>query len=448
MLLSSTNRNSTTLNENSRHVETTTVETNTVETAAAGSTTIATPTIDEPPGGVVILPLPSCPTTPVNTYPVNKIVETVEETSPSEVETSADKNKHGNLHVQGISWFKKTPSLTRCSVKLKKLNESDLKKMCNKKETRTENGKPDPGVLVGSCYQTRSSVKHKQERQSRLPCTASANVSYENTSASSDDDKSPTTKKRMKLRPKREPSSTRIKADSFVTKPPPMRPLRRSPRKISSKPNTESTSTNVRDLTIPKTPSSTTNETDEAVASTSSVSTSPKGDFKTQSYALKHTKKPRKFGCKMCDKVCDSIHELSVHHQRNHNILYCDTCTKAFNNPASLARHKYVHQDSKFQCADCDQSFPFESTLRSHRVSQRTLASYFCSHGNCMKKFKNKGDLTRHVKEHNGIVHECPDCDYKNADVRNLESHRIKHINIEKYSCKLCEQKFKYNNQL
>ena len=54
----------------------------------------------------------------------------------------------------------------------------------------------------------------------------------------------------------------------------------------------------------------------------------------------------------------------------------------------------------------------------------------------------------RHVKEHDGTVHECPDCDYKNADVRNLESHRIKHSNIEKYSCKLCEQKFKYNTQL
>ena len=448
MLLSSTNRTPTTLNESSRHVETTTVETTTVETTAAGSTIIATPTIDEPPGGVVILPLPSRPMTPVNTHPMNKIVETVKETTPSKVETSADKNEQGNQHVQELSWSKKTPSLIRCSVKLRKLTESDFKKLCNKSETCTENGKPDPGVLVGICYQTRSSVKHKQERQSRLPRTASAHVSYENTSASSDDDKSPITKKRLKLRPKREPSSTRIKADSFVTKPPPMRPLHRSARKISSKPDTESTSTNVRDLTVPKTSSSMTNETDEAVVSTSSVSTSPKGDFKTRSYGLRRTKKPRKFGCKMCDEVCDSIHELSVHHQRNHNILNCDTCTKAFNNPASLACHKYVHQSSKFQCADCDQSFPFESTLRSHRVSHHTLASYFCLHGNCTKKFKNKGDLTRHVKEHNGTVHECPDCDYKNADVRNLESHRIKHSNIEKYSCKLCEQKFKYNTQL
>ena len=448
MLLSSINRNTTSLNKDSRHVETTTVETDTVETIAAVSTTIVTPPVNKTPGGVVILPLPSRPTTPLNTHPMNKTVVTVEEPSLSEVETSANNNKRGNPHVQEISWVKKTPSLTRCSVKLNKLSESDLKRMCNQIETCTENGKPDPGLLVESHYQTRSSVEHKQKRLSRLPRTASTNVSYEITSASSDDDKSPTTNKCMKLRPKREPSSTRIKANSFIPKPPPMMPQRRSPRNIGSKLNRESKSTNVSDLTIPKTSPSTTNETDEAVAFTNSASTGLKGDFKTRSYGLKRRKKPRKFGCKMCDKVCDSIHELNIHHQLNHNILYCDICTKAFNNPASLARHKYVHQDSKFQCADCDQSFPFESSLRSHRVSHRTLASYFCSHGNCTKKFKNKGDLTRHVKEHDGTMHECPDCDYKNADVRNLESHRIKHSNIEKYSCKLCEQKFKYNTQL
>ena len=178
----------------------------------------------------------------------------------------------------------------------------------------------------------------------------------------------------------------------------------------------------------------------ENISKESSASTNPKGDFKTQRFGLKHSKKSRKFGCMMCGKVCDSIHELSVHHQQSHNILYCDVCTKAFNNPASLARHKYVHQESKFQCEDCHQSFPFESTLKSHRVSHHTLASYFCSHANYLRKFKNKGDLTRHVKEHDSVLHECPNCDYKNPDIRNLESHRIKHSNIEKYSCKLCEQ--------
>ena len=213
-----------------------------------------------------------------------------------------------------------------------------------------------------------------------------------------------------------------------------MTPLRRSARNIAPKPDATPDP-------APNPPAANTpcpNNTTEDSPNKDSVPTNTKGDFKTQRFGLKCSNKPSKFGCKMCDKV--SIHELSVHHQQTHNILYCDVCTKAFNNPASLARHKYVHQEAKFQCDDCDQSFPFESSLKSHRVSHHTLASFFCSHTNCTKKFKNKGDLTRHIKEHDGVLHECPDCDYKNADIRNLESHRIKHSKIEKYSCKLCEK--------
>ena len=58
-----------------------------------------------------------------------------------------------------------------------------------------------------------------------------------------------------------------------------------------------------------------------------SAPASSRGDFKTKRFNLKQSKKPRKFGCKMCDKVCNSIHELSVHHQQSHNILYCNVCT-------------------------------------------------------------------------------------------------------------------------
>ena len=223
-----------------------------------------------------------------------------------------------------------------------------------------------------------------------------------------------------------------------------MTPLQRSARNIANKPDAKpDTKPHATPDPTPNPPAANTprlNNTTKDSPNKDSVSTNPKGDFKTQRFSLKHSKKPRKFGCTMCDKVRDSIHELSVHHQQTHNTLYCDMCTKAFNNPSSLARHKYVHQEAKFQCDDCDQSFLFESSLKSHRVSHRTLASFFCSHANCTKKFKNKGDLTRHIKEHSGVLHECPNCDYKNADISNFVSHQIKHSKTEQYSCKLCEK--------
>ena len=66
---------------------------------------------------------------------------------------------------------------------------------------------------------------------------------------------------------------------------------------------------------------------------------------------------------------------------------------------------------------------------------------------NCQHSFKNQGDLKRHAAEHYRQPHECPDCNYKNSDIRNLESHRLKHTDINKYTCEKCGKDFRYNTQ-
>ena len=45
------------------------------------------------------------------------------------------------------------------------------------------------------------------------------------------------------------------------------------------------------------------------------------------------------------------------------------------------------------------------------------------------------------------IPYECPDCEYKNSDICNLESHQLKHSDINKYVCEKCGKGFKYNTQ-
>ena len=171
-----------------------------------------------------------------------------------------------------------------------------------------------------------------------------------------------------------------------------------------------------------------------------------KGKFATQSFTLKKTKKHRKYGCKLCSEVLDSAHLLTVHHQQKHGILYCDDCNKAFNNPTSLVRHHYQHRELRFHCA-CGASFAFSSQLQTHSVVHHRHASHHCVYPNCNCSFKNKGDLKRHTNEHSGKQHECPDCDYKNSDIWNLESHCLKHSNINKYVCETCGKGFKYNIQ-
>ena len=248
------------------------VETDKVETIIS-----TTPAINTMPGGVVILPLPPRPITPVNVYPTNKIVETTVDPPSPKDETVSAKNNHGRTCAQTTSNSKDTTSLNRCS-------EAELKRICYQKTADSGTVNNDCGVSVETCYHTRSSVKPKPDRQSRLPRTVSANASYEITSASSDDDRSPTAKKGIKLRPKREPSSVRIKADNFVTKPPPVTPLHRLARNLTSKPSTVPEPTKTNDLANPATPSMSTDKNNETATSTSSASTNPKGDFKTQSF--------------------------------------------------------------------------------------------------------------------------------------------------------------------
>ena len=122
-------------------------------------------------------------------------------------------------------------------------------------------------------------------------------------------------------RPSREPSASRIKSDSFSTKPPSVRPLRRSTR-LSTSPVSPPADTTAKDAgTRPEPP---------PVTQSTSSEGSSNGTFTTLSYGIKKNKKPRKFGCKMCDTFCNSINKLRKHHQQSH-ILYC---SKAFNNPA------------------------------------------------------------------------------------------------------------------
>ena len=326
-----------------------------------------------------------------------------------------------------------------CRVRLEILTEADIIKHVHI-HRRTEKNVETTNAETVAHY-TRSSDKPKINKTSRHPRPATKDVNYSNLETDTSETLSPTPKRKRYNRPKREPSSSRIKSEAFIRKQPPSKPLCRYPRTaVSPSPSAvkHQTTTTVRrqSESISKT-----------TPSTSNKKSAKRGTFETQSYTLKQSKRVCKFGCKMCTTWCTSTKELILHHQQKHNILYCNECSKAFNNPSSLARHQYSHKELKFKCVDCDQLFAFESNLKTHRISHRTIPSHCCVYPNCERKFKNKGDLTRHAKEHDGTVHKCPDCDYENLDVRNLASHRLIHSDIEKYVCQLCGETFRFSNQ-
>ena len=281
-------------------------------------------------------------------------------------------------------------------------------------------------------YFTRAKLKLKKHQKNRRPRIASTDIDYNEDTPSSGADKKPKCKRTSNKPPADGTSVSRVGA--------------------------QLSSTGIPAVWLP--PLETDKPTDSHKENATLVSTAPikvsrtednlpkgKGTFVTHSFTLKKTKRHQKYRCKLCKEVLDSAHLLTVHHQQKHGILYCDECNKAFNNLTSLVRHKYQHKELRFHC-NCGASFAFRSQLQTHSVVHQRHASHPCVYPNCNKSFKNKGNLTRHAVEHTGKQHECPDCDYKNTDIRNLESHRLKHSDINKYMCKVCGETFIYNTQL
>ena len=130
-------------------------------------------------------------------------------------------------------------NIRMCTVQLEILTEADIMKHVHvHKEIKLKTAPPaKPSELVGTVetvHFTRSRTKTQSPRTNRLPRTASNNIAYVHQDEQSDSGSSPSAKRKWNLRSKKEPSSTRIKADSFSTKSPSVRPLCRSSRTANS----------------------------------------------------------------------------------------------------------------------------------------------------------------------------------------------------------------------
>ena len=167
---------------------------------------------------------------------------------------------------------------------------------------------------------TRSVAKPKPSRSTKQPRKANQCIDYSHLETAEEDNQSPTPKRQSLSRPGRGPSSSQLKSDSFTTKQLIVKPLHRSSRLTTSPVTPKQPSV---------TSSSSINPQPKPKSSTPKTSTNAatKGTFQIQSYGLKRSKKTCRFGCQMCDAICSSTKELIQHHQRKHNILYCETCS-------------------------------------------------------------------------------------------------------------------------
>ena len=173
------------------------------------------------------------------------------------------------------------------------------------------------------------------------------------------------------------------------------------------------------------------------------TSETPKGSFRI---TVKSITNRKRCCCKFCKGSFSNAKQLAEHIQKNHRSMYCKDCGQGFTNYISYKRHLKCHGDKGHKCTICGKAFAFASQLQTHQTVHSAVR-HKCTYGTCSKTFKNVGDLTRHLALHTAPKHQCPDCPYSHSDIRNFESHRLKHSQITKYVCSKCSQEFVFNTQ-
>ena len=187
-------------------------------------------------------------------------------------------------------------------------------------------------------------------------------------------------------------------------------------------------------------------------SNTQSITTKSKSEFVTKQYGIIKRKKARKITCPMCKHGAYSQAEANKHYHLSHPPIKCSKCPQLFNNPCSLRRHFYSHQDRNFRCRNCGKNFPFESNLAAHRMKYRRHPGYMCNHDIdgkiCGKWYFSRSDLTKHTLTHTGKVHGCLECGFTTLDKRYLRAHLYTHSDKMRYKCENCGEQFKHHTQL
>eukprot|EP00095_Tigriopus_kingsejongensis_P002910 maker-scaffold336_size202805-snap-gene-1.35 protein:Tk02910 transcript:maker-scaffold336_size202805-snap-gene-1.35-mRNA-1 annotation:"zinc finger protein 729-like" len=86
----------------------------------------------------------------------------------------------------------------------------------------------------------------------------------------------------------------------------------------------------------------------------------------------------------------------------------CGQCDKKFGNRRNLVSHMRRHTgDYKLFCLDCNKGFFTQSKLDSHKRKHTGEKPFRCLFKPCLKRFRYKGDLSKHIKRyHPGHVQE------------------------------------------
>ena len=153
-------------------------------------------------------------------------------------------------------------------------------------------------------------------------------------------------------------------------------------------------------------------------------------DFEVKTIGLKK-RKPKKYRCRICKEVVDSIGERNRHMAEVHNLneFKCGDCDQKFEMENSLKRHEKIHVKGVklLKCDQCDQTFLHESQRKRHMMTHTEEFKYHCSSKDCAKRkgFKSLSDYRMHMDTHSGETFPCKEqgCDYVGKNKHQLSDH-------------------------
>ena len=171
------------------------------------------------------------------------------ENSPSLIITPAhEPTDHSTATTESTKKIDSQPIIkTRaCTVRLEILTESDIVKRVHiHHETDASRTSVETVETKTDKHEGTPNTRHTVTRSSCQPRSVNKDVDYSDMVSDDNKSLSPPRKKQRHNRPRREPSKSRIKSDSFTTKQPFNIPLCHSPRisasPVTSSPNPEKT---------------------------------------------------------------------------------------------------------------------------------------------------------------------------------------------------------------